>query len=207
MARFFKGVSTEDIINVSTSDFMSWTTSQLRQAVSRLADTANKRASRLIKKGVPSYAIEQYYTNIGRSEGESVYKKFSTRGKSDNQLRQEFLRAKQFLSEESSTVSGAIELENEAIKSLNKSGIKMGVDDYRKLLKTYINELNKDPAAVARIIKYAFTRNTDIVIENNSSLNDIDKLSERLYIELDKTYRRGGTQYEGVADYFELDDD
>ena len=207
MARFFKGVSTEEIINVSTSDFMSWATSQLRQAVSRLADTANKRASRLIKKGVPSYAIEQYYTNIGRSEGEPIYKKFSTRGKSDNQLRQEFLRAKQFLSEESSTVSGAIQLENEAIKSLNKSGIKMGVDDYRKLLKTYISELNKNPAAVARIIKYAFTRNTDIVIENNPSLNDIDKLSERLYIELDKTYRRGGTQYEGVANYFELDDD
>lgn len=209
MARtnYFKGKTTQSLLDIDTGEFLSWDAKQVRQAVSKLASTANKRAARLINEGVPSYAIEEYYTNIGRLEGEPKYRKFGTRGKSENQLRQEYMRLKQFLNEESSTIKGAEKLEREAISRLNENGVQMSRDDYRKLLKLYIKSLDKDPQAVSRIIKYAFTRNVDIVIEHDKGMDDIDKISERLYIELDKVYRRGGTQYEGTSNYFEFDED
>lgn len=203
MARknYFKGISTSDLINIDSADFTEWNTQQLRQAVSRLASTANKRVQRLIKSEVPSYALEEYVRIMGRID-DRKYSKFGTRGLNENELRREFLRAKQFLKEESSTVTGAKELENEAIRNLNKNGIKMDTEDYRKLISNYMDLLDANPDVATRALKYKFAKNVDLDVPKDMNIND---LAERLHIELDKTYRRGGPQYEGVAEYFTIE--
>lgn len=203
MARrnYFKGISTSDLINIDSADFTEWNTQQLRQAVSRLASTANKRVQRLVKIEVPSYALEEYVRIAGRTDNRK-YSKFGTKGLNENELRREFLRAKQFLKEESSTVTGAKELENEAIRNLNKNGIAMDTEDYRKLISNYMDLLDANPEVATRALKYKFAKNVDLDVPKNMNIND---LSERLYIELDKTYRRGGPQYEGVAEYFTIE--
>lgn len=203
MARrnYFKGISSADILNVSVSDFMEWNTDQLKQAVSRLASTANKRISRLIKSEVPSYAIEEYVRIVGRID-DKKYAKFKTAGLNENELRREFLREKQFLQEKSSTVSGAKELEKEAIENLNRSGIKMDTDKYRELITTYMDLLDANPEVATRALKYKFTRNVSMDVPGNMNIDD---LSERLYVELNALYRRGGPQYEGVAEYFSIE--
>lgn len=203
MARknYFKGISTSDLINIDSADFTEWNTQQLRQAVSRLASTANKRVQRLIKSEVPSYALEEYVRIMGRID-DRKYSKFGTKGLNENELRREFLRAKQFLKEESSTVTGAKELENEAIRNLNKNGIKMDTEDYRKLISNYLDLLDANPDVATRALKYKFAKNVDLDVPKDMNIND---LAERLYIELDKTYRRGGPQYEGVAEYFTIE--
>ena len=93
----FKGVSTEQIAATDLDTFSSWDRQTLSKAVRRLADTANKRIKSLEKKGIESPA----YLNVSKSGG-----KFSTRGKSINQLRSEFIRARNFLGMKTSTIKG-----------------------------------------------------------------------------------------------------
>lgn len=93
----FKGVTTEQIAQTDLDTFSSWDRSTLSKAVRRLADTANKRIRALERKGVESPA----YLNVSKSGG-----KFSTRGKTINQLRSEFIRARNFLGMKTSTIKG-----------------------------------------------------------------------------------------------------
>ncbi len=93
----FKGKTTREISESSISDVNSWDRRTAARAVRRLADTANKRIKQFQEAGIEPPA----YLNVMKSGG-----KFSTRGKDVNQLRSEFIRARNFLNMKTSTKRG-----------------------------------------------------------------------------------------------------
>lgn len=94
-----KGLKITDIMDLSWEKLNSLSESEFRQLTARLVSASNKRLKRLEKstRGKSSFAY-QFVEERGR--------KFSTRGKSLNQLRTEFKASKQFLSMKTSTVKG-----------------------------------------------------------------------------------------------------
>lgn len=93
----FKGKSIGEIADMSIEELNAMDRGTLAKAVSRLSSAANKRIKRIKEQGLETPATK----SVDKSGG-----KFSTRGKSLNQLRSEFIRAKRFLANKTSTVKG-----------------------------------------------------------------------------------------------------
>ena len=191
----FKGYSINDIINMSFDEFASLNKSELRQAVSRLASTANKRLQRLSKNDLISPA---------QIEAKESGGKFSTRGKSELQLQVEFRRVSNFLTQRTSTVTGARQMEEETRQVLkNQYGIDMSKDDYRKMLTGYNQIMNESPDYVSRALRYKYLRDTNMTLaDNQMTTTDI---SDAITSMLTRYYSAGGTQYDGTANYFGFD--
>ena len=94
-----KGLTIQDIMNLSWEQLNSMGDVEMKQITSRLVSASNKRIRRLEKttRGKSSFAY-QTVEDRGRM--------FSVRGKNTNQVRQEFKLAKNFLNMKTSTVSG-----------------------------------------------------------------------------------------------------
>ena len=93
----FKGKSIGDISSMSIEELNAMDRPTLAKAVSRLASAANKRLKRFEGSELESPATK----SVEKSGG-----KFGTRGKTLNQLRSEFIRAKNFLGNKTSTIKG-----------------------------------------------------------------------------------------------------
>lgn len=130
-----KGKSVSDIANMSQKSFESLTRKQLATATSRLASAANKRLDRLTKAGYKSDAVQYVKKHGGR---------FSVKGKSEEQLRSEFMRAKHFL-----------ELKTSSVKEINKNlrdfakltGLPANKKTYDKFWKLMTKYREEHPAA------------------------------------------------------------
>lgn len=109
-----KGLKINDIINMSWDDLNSLSAKDLKTVTSRLVSASNKRINRLAKteRGTSSFAY-QTVQERGR--------KFSVRGKSTNEVRQEFSNARRFLKMKTSTVRGWKEYRGEMQSRLTKS--------------------------------------------------------------------------------------
>ena len=88
----------KEILNLSDVQINKMSRKELAQVTSILASAANKRIARIEKAGVTSPAA----ANVKAHDG-----KFSVKGKNTNQLRGEFARARNFMSNVTSTVKGA----------------------------------------------------------------------------------------------------
>ena len=95
--RVATGLSVKDVMAMTESQLMSYTPTQQREIVSRLASATNKRIRGLEKKGYETPAL----LRIQRSGGN-----ISVKGKTGADLINEFNRAKRFMRSESSTVTG-----------------------------------------------------------------------------------------------------
>lgn len=197
MARtnYFKGRSIQSIMNMDISDFLNLEKPQLRQAVSRLADAANKRIKRLSNKELYSPALYE----ISHSGG-----KLSTKGKDLMQLRAEFMRATAFLKSETSTITGATALINDVKKELNKSGLEADSKDVQEMIKLYNQLEEKDPNERARIFKYKL-KNVNIMIEDNNLTTE--QIVNKTLNAIDNLLNPGGSQYDGISTFFELEED
>lgn len=94
-----KGLKISDIVSIDWERLNKLSEKDLRSLTNRLVSASNKRIRRLEKttRGTSSFAYQSVQER-GR--------KFSTRGKNVNQLKQEFKLAKQFLGYKTSTVKG-----------------------------------------------------------------------------------------------------
>jgi hypothetical protein len=117
----FKGVSTEAIRETDIESLNTWDRRTIARAVRRLADTANKRIKKFEEKGLESPA----YLNVQKSGG-----KFSTRGKTVNQLRTEFIRARNFLGMKTATIKGYEKVKTDFFDRVEATtGQRMVLDD------------------------------------------------------------------------------
>lgn len=98
-----KGLSIQDIMNIDLDTFNKLNESELRHITSRLVSAGNKRIRRLKEKEINSPALQ----GLGKEQT------FSTKLSQDtskqqrvNKLRQEFARARNFLTSETSTITG-----------------------------------------------------------------------------------------------------
>ena len=94
-----KGLKISDIVSMDWEQLNKLSASDLKSLTNRLVSASNKRIRRLEKteRGKSSFAYQSV---------EERGRKFSTRGKNVNQLKQEFKLAKQFLGYKTSTVKG-----------------------------------------------------------------------------------------------------
>lgn len=194
-ANYFKGRSIESIMNMDISDFLKLEKPQLRQAVSRLADAANKRIKRLETKGLYSPALYE----ISHSGG-----KLSTKGKDLMQLRSEFMRATGFLKSEASTIKGATGLISDIQEELKKAGIEASATDTQEMMKLYNQLSDMDPNEKARIFKYKL-KNVDIRIEDPNLTTE--QIVSKSINAIDNLLNPGGAQYDGISSFFEFEED
>ena len=94
-----KGLKISDIVSMDWEQLNKLSATDLKSLTNRLVSASNKRIRRLEKteRGKSSFAYQSV---------EERGRKFSTRGKNVNQLKQEFKLAKQFLGYKTSTVKG-----------------------------------------------------------------------------------------------------
>lgn len=95
--RIATGLSVKDVMSMTEGQLLSYTPSQQREIVSRLASATNKRIRGLEKKGFETPAL----LRIQHSGGN-----ISVKGKTGADLINEFNRAKRFMKSQSSTVTG-----------------------------------------------------------------------------------------------------
>ena len=179
-------------MGMSIDEFSHLSKTELRQAVSRLADTANKRLKRMAKTELVSPAQIEAIDSGG---------KFSTRGKSEIELQIEFRRVSNFLSDKTSTSKGAKEYMEETRQAIKDVfGIDINKSDFAELIRGYSHILNESPDFQSRALRYKSLKNFDIGLANNQMTTT--ELSDDVVSILNRYYQPGGSQYEGTASYF-----
>lgn len=162
--RIATGLSVKDVMAMTESQLMSYTPTQQREIVSRLASATNKRIRGLEKKGYETPAL----LRIQRSGGN-----ISVKGKTGADLINEFNRAKRFMRSESSTVTGW----KKVVKRIEKDvKTNLMIDTESKLL-----NIEKGMTA-NQIISNAFAL-FDVLSESNPDLvatRDRYKLTRRI---------------------------
>ena len=110
-----KGLKISDILNIDLDAFNNLNESELRALTSRLVSAGNKRIRRLKAKDINSPAVQ----GLGKADA------FSTRLNPDvskqqrvNKLREEFARARSFLTSETSTIGGYKKFVNRTTKRI-----------------------------------------------------------------------------------------
>lgn len=169
---------TAQYLNMTASDFSKLSEKELRKVVQNLADTGNKRIKRMQEAGLKSPALNY----IEHSKGGA---KFSTKGKKLNQLRAEYIRAKNFLTAETGNVKGARNFIKNSVKGFyEKTGIKMSVVDFQDIMEIYEDIKRADPSIVS--YKYHFIES--ITQEYEMGATSVEDIKTRLYNRREEIY-------------------
>lgn len=168
----------KEYINLSATDFSKLNEKQLRHVVQTLADAGNKRIKRMQSVGLKSPALNY----LEHSKGGT---KLTTKGKKLNQLRAEYIRAKNFLNAETGSVRGARQFIKNSVKGFyEKSGIKMSVDDFQDIMSIYEDIKRADPSIAS--YKYHFIES--ITAEYEMGARSVDDIKTRLYNRREEIY-------------------
>lgn len=195
---FVAGKSTAELLNLSSGDVSKLTRSQLAQVVSRIASAANKRLKGVKEKGRATPA----YTKVMESGG-----KFSTRGKSLNQLRSEFLRAKEYMESQSSTIAQYDKMLARIARNLSGAGVtNITHQNIEKLLKIYGKIYQSDPQARVKSMKYEIQRTIGDELLINPDMS-IDEIVTKVSNQLSKIYERNEATNNEFSEWFDVEDD
>lgn len=196
---FVAGKSTAELLNLSSGDVSGLTRSQLAQVVSRIASAANKRLRGLERAGVESPS----YKRISESGG-----KISTRGKNLNQLRSEFLRAKQFMEAKTSSVTGYKKVIANTAEKLREAGVtNANASNVEDLLKIYDRLTQLDPNAKGRGLKYNLLNaiSDQMYIDPNAR---VDEVAYTMQKQLDAIIEENElSNNDEFSEWFEVEDD
>ena len=141
--RIATGLSIENILKMPISKIQSYSPTAQREIVSRLVSAGNKRLRTLEKKDINNAATLRLYNSGG---------KLSVKGKSEDELIKEYIRARDFLQNKFSKVSEW----NKTVKNLmkNETLSKMGEKDVSQAFSYYESLREMNPAIVNRINEY-----------------------------------------------------
>ena len=189
----FEGWTTEDILNVSESAFENLSESQLRQAVGKMRSTINKRLSRL--EGKSNIASPSAF-KLEQSGG-----KLTTKGKSVDELKTEYLRGKQFLQDKTSTVAGYksfLEDMTDRLEGIrNKTGLDIDEDKASDFFEAFQKLYDLDSRAADKRIKY------DLWRDIKEEMKDPTKSPEEIAISLQNRITEIYEEQQGISDDFE----
>ena len=115
--RFATGLSINDIMSIKTDQLKGMNARQQREIVSRLVSASNKRLRNIAKSGIITPASIKAELSGG---------KFSVKGKSENELINEFIRAKNFLKSKTSSIQGYKKIVKGIENQLKKAGLDEG---------------------------------------------------------------------------------
>lgn len=185
-----KGLKINDILDIDLDTFNHLKESELRALTSRLASASNKRIRRLEKHDINSPAVQ----------GLGDAKSFSTKLPQDtkrenrvNKLRNEFARARSFLTSETSTIGGYKKYVARTYARLSKE-MHIPVDDLRaKLDVNKLFEIHHKLQKAGLISSYRKSKGSiqgrdqiaEILLDNpNASYEDIERWYQENYEEL-----------------------
>lgn len=179
-------MKSQELLNLSIRDLMKLDEKTLRNYVRRLSSTANKRLNRLKEAG---FDYAPAYTE----------KRFSTKDKNLNQLRNEYTLLRNFLNKKTSTVSQFRKYNNETLKRLEAYS---GEVDIKEFWRTYRKLVELDPKGVQDY-------------DSNNAQKDLYKLMRKHDVNdsLDLMLKKISTEYEKKEeelsndDFFELSED
>ena len=190
-----------ELLNLSPEDILRMSRKELAEVTSILASAGNKRLRRLEKAplGTESFA----YQNVQKSVRAGEQTKFSVKGKTLNQLRNEYASVRNFLKRKTSSVSG---WKKEVKKIKERVGFKdssgKSLNDFFKLYRK-LEELN--PSIVERYGSTETQRLLNRVITQNEDLSD-DEILDIMNNEVNQIYENM-QKYEMEDDeYDEFDD-
>ena len=198
--KYTKGLSTQDLLNIDPSKMAKMGEKELREAVSRLGATGNKR----LKRGgeTPSPIVVET-----RKSG-----KFTTSNKDLIALRNEYMRVRLFLTEKTSTVKGWKDAQADLARELKKEGWTVKKADIPKLYSGFLKLTNADPSALTRGERYKYLREAaELVIgEGSRDYKSAESIFDSLATALQNLGFEMGdsdatrTFESGVSEFFEL---
>lgn len=169
-------------------DVSEMTRKELSKEMQKMVNTANKRITRLEQQGLVSPAYNAVMEGGGR---------FSTRGKTLNQLRKEYARIQAFMQMSTATVSGAKTFTNKIDAMLGDTysdTLKSKIfEAFRKVTSHFPPELNAyDSKNVLREIADTIVENIDLHDNTEEDLNMALEISiERAINKIVNTFMNG----------------
>lgn len=197
------GKSVKDILDMDVAQFNSLTTKDMQKVVGRLVSAGNKRARRLLNNGESALPLTRLMSSGGM---------LSTKDKNLNELRAEFMRAKNFLEDSRSTVTGNRKFKKTVIDQLKKKhNINMTVSQFDQFFEIYEKAKELNPTIANRRLKYGvFGLIAEEYQQKGDLLDgpDVDKIIERLTKQVNEIYEKQEAQEEnefsGVSEFFEI---
>lgn len=188
----------ERLLKLTINELNTMSAKDLRQAVSKLSGVANKRYDRLVNANVPSQA-KMAVEDEGR---------FGTKGKNLQQLRAEYSRVKSFLSNQTSTVTGARAWVGKSIQGFkSQHGITITPSQFEKIMRAYNKVRKVDKAFEARTFRYALIEAIQEMVEVDKEGMNVDELVAEMLKNLDDVYEnlaeeQAENEQSGVSGFF-----
>lgn len=188
------GKSVNQILSMDVDTLNKLGKKDLQKITGRLVSAANKRIRRAKEKGVESPAFAYIRDNGG---------KFSTRGKTLNQLRSEFVKAKNFLEAETSTIKGAEQFKAESISLLNDVGVNVSNENFDTVMKAVTNLMRNNKKVASRGMKYRMQEEAEILAKQGYTREQIES---ELNAEVNKLYEKMIDEYniDGTQQFFDM---
>lgn len=169
----------QSIIDMTPEQFNKLSKQELKGYTQILASVANKRLKRAQEQGFDSPSIDAVL----------VKGKFSTKDKNINQLRNEFMRAKRFLTSKTGTLSEFKKFRKETINALKeKEGIEITEEQFDIFWRTYEQLKKERPEVANKGLKYNILKNIDYYQKQGLSMDNIIK---KMKENLEETYQEG----------------
>lgn len=190
------GKSVKDILNIDIEDFNKLNLSDLRKVVGRLVSAGNKRL-RTFEKAEESSPAVRY---IMRSGG-----MFSTKGKNINQLRSEFVRAKNFLESKTGTKREWEKVKKETIQGLEDNGVEITKEQFDKLWKAYAKLKELSPDVKNKELRYRVLQ--EIANVMNTTSKTAEEIAESINERISDIYEERAERYgeTGVSEFFDIE--
>ena len=187
-------MTTKELLNLSGVEISKLKKPELKKIVQTLVSTSNKRLKRLHQKGISTPASRYVYKSG----------KFSTKGKNINQLRAEYIRAKEFLQAKTSTLRGYKQFKKEVQKKLSEKGINIKQENLENIFNIYEKMKDVNPSVAERNLKYVTLQEINEMVTDGQSEDEIlSKLNENLSELYEKEMEL--ETYDSISDFFTID--
>ena len=192
------GMSVSDILNMSERRFNKLTERELKLVVGRLVSAVNKRVRRFEKAGITTPATRA----LEKSGG-----KLSVKGKSLNELRSEYARARNFLNMETSTRKGYEQVQKRISETLRERGYDISPNELDDMFEVYNDLLERDPSLSLSKDRYLLMQEIANMPDDLDVSEKVLKAQER-YTELyeQEQMELNGKEVDlyGVSGFFEI---
>lgn len=157
----------QQLLSMDENQFNRLTEQEMRKAVRTLAIESGKRFREL--ESIEDDFISPALTRIRKGGGE-----ITSVGKNLNQLRREFMRAKSFLTDQTSTAQSFKHFRADLEYELQKNGVPLTDAQYKRFWKAYnkLTEQHKDIENI-RSFKYEVMRNIIEQVDIGASPDEI----------------------------------
>ena len=202
--KYTKGIKLSELQNMDPEKLMAMPEPALRETVRRLADAANKRIKRAGADNVPPAV---YQAKRGG--------KFSTARKDVTALRNEYLRARMFLSDPTSTKEGWKDFQKDLSRKMAKEGWIVDPENIPILIDRYARLVAAEGTDLTRGERYKYMREAVSVVTSADGSSaaeydyediafDLATALEEMGYSIDDDYSTRDTWDGGVSQFFDL---